>query len=41
MQALLLERVSQGAHHMLLPHKAGEIPRPPLAGKDLVAHRSI
>jgi len=25
---------------VLLPHKAGEIPGPPLAGKDLVAHRS-
>ena len=39
-QALVLERVAQGAHHVLLAHEAGEIPRPPLAGKDLIAHRS-
>jgi CheY-like chemotaxis protein len=37
----VVERVAQGAHHVLLPHKAAEIPRPPLAGKDLIAHRSI
>ena len=39
-QPLMLERVPKCAHDMLLPHKAREIPRPPLAGKDLIAHRS-
>ena len=38
MQALLRERVRQRLDHMLLPGQLGEIPRAPLAGKDLVRH---
>ena len=38
MQALLAEGVAQSAHDMLLADQAGEIPRPPLARKYLIAH---
>src|SRR3989304_1940705 len=34
-------RVAQRLHHVLLPDQAGEIARPPFAGEDLVAHRTI
>ena len=40
-QALMLEPMAQRAHDVLLSHKTGEIARPPLAGQDLVAHRSL
>src|SRR6185369_14266111 len=40
-QPLLLQRVAQRAHDVLLPHQAAEIPRPPLAGKYLIAHRLV
>ena len=39
MQPLLLERVPQCPDDVLLPHQAAEVPRPPLAGKYLIAHR--
>src|SRR5262249_12675646 len=38
-KALLLQRVAQRLDHVLLPHQAREIARPPLAGEDLIAHR--
>ena len=41
MQAVLLERVTQCPHDVLLPYQAAEIPRPPLAGKYLIAHRLL
>jgi hypothetical protein len=40
-QPLLLQRVLQGLHDMLLPHQRPEIARAPLAGEDLVAHGPI
>ena len=40
-QALLLERVGERANDVLLAHQAAEIPRPPLAGKYLIAHRLL
>jgi hypothetical protein len=38
MQALLLERVPERAHDVLLPDQAAEVPRPPLSRKYLIAH---
>ena len=40
-QAVLLERMGQRAHHVLLPHQAGKITRAPLAREDLVTHAEI
>ena len=38
MQALLLQRVAQRAHHVLLADEALEVPRPPFPRKYLIAH---
>ena len=37
-QAVLLQRVAQRPHYVLLPDQAAEIARPPFAGKNLIAH---
>jgi hypothetical protein len=37
-QALLLQRVREGAHHVLLPHAGGELTRAPLARQNLIRH---
>ena len=39
MQSLVVERVPQGAHDVLLPDERLEITRPPLASEDLIGHR--
>ena len=41
MQALLLQRVGQRPHDVLLPNEAGEVARPPLAGEHLIGHARI
>jgi hypothetical protein len=33
--------VPQSPNDVLLPHQAAEVPRPPFAGKYLIAHRLI
>jgi hypothetical protein len=40
-QALLVQRVRQGAHDVLLPDQRLEGTRPPLAREDLIAHGGI
>ena len=35
-QPVMVKRITQGAHHVLLPHHFGEVARAPFTGKNLV-----